>query len=187
MNDKQINILTRAVEVFSRYGFKKTTMGDIADQAGISRQTLYASYKSKEEVMSAAMLFLTDKTILEIRAAWEAQDTLSEKIDTFYELLILAYYRAVQKMPDAEELLKGPESLGPETLKYADNRKTELLEELFVPYEAKFAARGMTSKDYADFFLKAAASFKFSSEDEAHLARLLTSLKTATELMLIDS
>lgn len=184
MDQKQINILLAAVDVFSRYGFKKTTMGDIAEHVGISRQTLYASYSSKEDVMSAAMLFLTEQTMDEVQQIWQIQDTLSQKIDTFFELTILKFYRAVQNMPDSEDLLSGPDGFGKDTLKCADQRKAELLSELFKPYEAPLAKLDTTPNEFAEFFLMSAVGFKHSADNEAKLIKLLGSLKQSAMLML---
>lgn len=186
MNQKQINILLAAVNVFSRYGFKKTTMGDIADHVGISRQTLYASYANKEEVMAAAMLFLTEKTMVEVRELWQNQNTISEKVDTFFEHTILKYFRAVQSMPDSEDLLSGPDGFGKDALKHVDQLKTELLAELFSPYETPLAKLDTNPKEFADFVLKTASGFKYSAESEEQLLKLLGTLKQSMMLMLAE-
>ena len=43
-------ILETAMRVFLRYGFKKTSMDDLARAAGLSRQGLYLHYRTKEEL-----------------------------------------------------------------------------------------------------------------------------------------
>jgi Transcriptional regulator len=47
-------ILNAAISIFSRYGFKKTSLEDIADAAGISKQGLYLYFKGKEDIFRAA-------------------------------------------------------------------------------------------------------------------------------------
>ena len=49
-------ILTGARELFERFGFKKTTMEDIAKQIGKSKSALYYYYKTKEEIFEAVVL-----------------------------------------------------------------------------------------------------------------------------------
>ncbi|WP_299919671.1 TetR/AcrR family transcriptional regulator [uncultured Roseobacter sp.] len=44
----QIKILTAAEDVFLRNGFVGTNMDAVAEQAGVSKQTVYARFKSKE-------------------------------------------------------------------------------------------------------------------------------------------
>ncbi|WP_207510388.1 TetR/AcrR family transcriptional regulator [Longitalea luteola] len=49
-------ILNGARELFERFGFKKTTMEDIARQIGKSKSALYYYYKTKEEIFEAVIL-----------------------------------------------------------------------------------------------------------------------------------
>ena len=51
MDEKQVAIAEAAIRVISRYGVKRTTMQDIADEAGVVRQTLYNYYKKKDDVL----------------------------------------------------------------------------------------------------------------------------------------
>jgi len=48
-------ILDAAIPVFGRFGFRKTSMEDIAEAAKISKQGLYLHFSGKEEVFTAAM------------------------------------------------------------------------------------------------------------------------------------
>lgn len=48
-------ILDAAVSVFGRFGFKKTSVDELAAAAGISKQGLYLHFSSKEEVFLAAL------------------------------------------------------------------------------------------------------------------------------------
>ena len=68
MSEKQANIIEAATATFARYGVKRTTMGDIAEQAGISRQTLYSFYPNKDEILSAAIVSMADQMIQKVRS-----------------------------------------------------------------------------------------------------------------------
>lgn len=58
-------ILDAAVQVFGRFGFKKTTVDDLAAAAQISKQGLYLHFSSKEEVFVSAMQkYLDDGLVL---------------------------------------------------------------------------------------------------------------------------
>lgn len=50
------DILNGARDLFQRFGFKKTTMEDIARQIGKSKSALYYYYKTKEEIFEAVVL-----------------------------------------------------------------------------------------------------------------------------------
>jgi TetR/AcrR family acrAB operon transcriptional repressor len=50
---RQEQILSAAAAVIARLGYDKTTMGDIAEEAGVSRRTVYLYFKGKEELFEA--------------------------------------------------------------------------------------------------------------------------------------
>jgi AcrR family transcriptional regulator len=52
---KQRALLDAAVGVFARFGFRKTSMDDIARAAGVSRQGLYLLFSNKEELFRRAV------------------------------------------------------------------------------------------------------------------------------------
>jgi AcrR family transcriptional regulator len=52
---RQERVLAAALGVFGRYGFRKTSMDEVARAAGISRQGLYLYFASKEALFRAAV------------------------------------------------------------------------------------------------------------------------------------
>lgn len=67
--NRQRVILEMAAKVFLRYGFKKTSMDDLARAAGLSRQGLYLHFKTKEELFRAAILNVIEGATVAYRAA----------------------------------------------------------------------------------------------------------------------
>jgi len=56
MNEaKKAKVIEAAQSVFFRYGYRRVTMRDIAEAAGISRPALYLLFCSKEEVFEATL------------------------------------------------------------------------------------------------------------------------------------
>ncbi len=53
MDEKREYIVTAAEKIFVRYGFRKTTVDEIAKAAGMGKSTLYYYFKSKEEIFAA--------------------------------------------------------------------------------------------------------------------------------------
>lgn len=53
--EKGFQILDAAVELFTEQGFASTSMDQIAKRAGVSKQTVYSHYGSKEELFVAAI------------------------------------------------------------------------------------------------------------------------------------
>ena len=69
-----------ATEVFSRYGYARTTMGDIASEAVISRPALYLLFPDKDAVFAAVIRGMDEQKHREIRAAIARLDGLHAKL-----------------------------------------------------------------------------------------------------------
>ncbi|MBL9101094.1 MAG: TetR/AcrR family transcriptional regulator [Myxococcales bacterium] len=68
-NARRVAILEAATGVFLRYGFKKTSMDDLARAAGLSRQGLYLHFPTKDALFKAAVQHLVDDSRSQARAA----------------------------------------------------------------------------------------------------------------------
>ncbi|OCW58590.1 TetR/AcrR family transcriptional regulator [Hoeflea olei] len=187
MDDKDHRILEAAIAVFARYGVRKATMGDIADHAGVSRQTLYARYSGKGEIIDAALRLVTEKVVGEVSAAWKKADSTGDRLDIFFDRAIVQFFEQTRQMPDSGELmavLGGNPATGEAGGGTAEQGKIDLLAGLFAPYEKVLSASGATPRDLAEFVYRSSTGFKFTALDSDHLGRLLAVLKQATLKML---
>lgn len=82
INDVEIknSILEAAKRVFQKWGINKTTMEDIAHEAGKGKSTLYYYYQSKEEIFDAVVLDQFDEIILKVVKLSSAASTAKEKL-----------------------------------------------------------------------------------------------------------
>ena len=64
-------ILRAATAIFLRYGFKKTSMDDIAQAAGVSRQGLYLYFDTKDFLFREALQYLVSYYISTARSVAE--------------------------------------------------------------------------------------------------------------------
>lgn len=71
---RQTAIVDAATGIFLRYGFKKTTMEDIARTVGISRQALYLHFPTKEAVFKAMVTRTLEAMRMEASAALARED-----------------------------------------------------------------------------------------------------------------
>ncbi|MDP1629948.1 MAG: helix-turn-helix domain-containing protein [Caulobacter sp.] len=74
------SILDGALEMFSRHGFEKTGMSDIAAAAGLSRTSLYKRFATKEEVFKALSQRINEGVLGDVKAAASAPGTPAEKL-----------------------------------------------------------------------------------------------------------
>ncbi|MEQ4547940.1 TetR/AcrR family transcriptional regulator, partial [Nocardioides kribbensis] len=63
----QATVLRRAIELFNRQGYDGTSMGDIAQELGLTKSAIYHHVPSKEHLLSAAL----DEALGELTAAIE--------------------------------------------------------------------------------------------------------------------
>jgi AcrR family transcriptional regulator len=89
-------LVVAATGVFLRYGFKKTSMDDLARAAGLSRQGLYLHFDSKETLFKASVLRLVG----ELRVAWQAA---LDRQGVSVEERIIGAFHAVHGMAIAED------------------------------------------------------------------------------------
>ena len=64
-------ILRAAIAIFLRYGFKKTSMDDVARAAGVSRQGLYLYFDTKDFLFREALQYLVSYYISTARSVAE--------------------------------------------------------------------------------------------------------------------
>ena len=72
-------ILDAAAGVFLRFGYKKTSMDDLARAAGLSRQGLYLHFPTEEELFKEGVLRLIEGTRAAGRAALARAELLESR------------------------------------------------------------------------------------------------------------
>ena len=179
MSDSEPKLIQAAIETFARYGFRRTTMGDIAKTAGLSRQTLYASYSNKEEILAAAIEALGHETLANLEVQWATASDVAEVLAIFCEQITVKEFEMIRNMPDAEDLISGltgesKAALGRVQASYsaALSDKLRTVSEI----DAKSAAV------MAEFFVLAAKGLKHVAEDTDHLRNQLSLLSSAAIL-----
>ena len=86
-DSRKQQLLEAALGVFARHGYRKTSMDDVAQAAGVSRQGLYLHFETKEDLFREAVHH-------SIRQAHAAVDTALEVTDTSLEERLVAAFDA---------------------------------------------------------------------------------------------
>ncbi|PTW59746.1 TetR family transcriptional regulator [Breoghania corrubedonensis] len=71
-------ILAAALEIFSRFGFRGTTLDEIAREAGMSKSNLLYYYPSKAQIYKAVLEEILDEWLKPLRALDVAGDPAAE-------------------------------------------------------------------------------------------------------------
>lgn len=85
IDPKQQAILEAAWAAFSTYGFRKTSMDDIAKGAGMSRPALYLHFKNKEAIFRALVAAYYGNAAENVRAGLASEGTLAERLLAAFE------------------------------------------------------------------------------------------------------
>ncbi len=80
------NILASAEALFYKFGVRKTTVGDICREAGVSRMTFYKHYRDKVHVAEAVINKLIDEMIGSYRRIMGQKIPYGERVRQFIEL-----------------------------------------------------------------------------------------------------
>jgi AcrR family transcriptional regulator len=81
-------ILNEARELFERFGFKKTSMEDIARQIGKSKSALYYYYKTKEDIIEAVILREIEVVEIMVAEAMSIEESAVAKFRVFFTTVL---------------------------------------------------------------------------------------------------
>jgi AcrR family transcriptional regulator len=80
---KQKAIVEAANRIFSRFGYKKSTLEDIAQAARMAKSSLYYYFKSKEEILQAVVEQEIELAMNELGSAISSHSTPQEKLRAY--------------------------------------------------------------------------------------------------------
>ena len=98
-------ILTAGQTLFGRHGFQRTSMADIAREAGIARATLYLRYSDKRALFEALAAMLVDDALAGAEAAWNDDWDLAANLEAVVLAKELDFFRLINATPHGAELL----------------------------------------------------------------------------------
>jgi AcrR family transcriptional regulator len=102
-------ILSAAGNIFARFGYRRASMGQIAEEAGLTRQALYHHYPGKEALFRAVVEQLHELAYEAEAAAGLEQEEAGGGLADILAAQIGARFRylleCVEESPQADELL----------------------------------------------------------------------------------
>lgn len=81
-------IADAALRLFARYGYKRSSMDDIAKEAGLAKATLYLHFKGKDDVFRAMLRLLARRVEARCREVLAMQAPFTERLNA----LLLAHH-----------------------------------------------------------------------------------------------
>lgn len=103
------NIVSAATEVFSRYGFKKTSMEDIARALRMGKSSIYYYFKGKEEIFQAVVDREANLLRVKVKEILESGLPVTEKLRSYVKMRMdlikhLSNYMEILKNDDLMNL-----------------------------------------------------------------------------------
>ncbi|MCU0270062.1 MAG: TetR/AcrR family transcriptional regulator [Acidimicrobiales bacterium] len=105
-------LLDATVEAAAIHGLARLSVGDVAQRAGLSRQTLYKHFPSRDALLAEAVLREAARIVEQVIAAAEAAD--ADEPEASLEATILATLRVSREHPLLDRLVRTePDALLP--------------------------------------------------------------------------
>lgn len=116
-------ILAGAISVFGRYGYRRSSVDDVAREAGVAKGTIYLYHESKEAIFRAVGQEVADRLLAGAATARATGGSAAERLRLVLEARFLYIYDVVTRSPHAAEIL---------------DSKIRLLADVFESVEGKY-------------------------------------------------
>jgi AcrR family transcriptional regulator len=175
---KEEYVLNAAREVFMRYGFKRTTMSDLAEAAQMSRPTLYLIFSSKEEVFRSLITQIFTELLREVREEVSRHDEVADQLTGAFEVWCVRPFEMIQESPDARDILESGYAFATEITVQAFADYETILSDVLRPLVDVQADHRLSVEQLAHILTTASQGFKESATSAIQLRQLITGLLT---------
>lgn len=173
-------ILDGALRVFGQYGYRRTSMDDIAREAGIGKGTIYLSFASKEEVFQALSQGLAQRMLTDAEAARHRPGTIADRLTAMHTAWFGTYVETIQHSPHAAELLDAKHRLSAAVVADSTARYRQLVREAVAEAaaagELDLARAGLTADTAAELLIASARGLESSTDSPAEYRRYLAAM-----------
>jgi AcrR family transcriptional regulator len=173
-------ILDAALRVFGQYGYRRTSMDDIAREAGIAKGTIYLSFASKEEVFQALSERLSERMLAGAEAARRRPGTTTDKLAAMHAAWFGTYAQTISRSPHAAELLDAKHRLSANLVADAASRYKRLVRDVLTQAaaagELDLEPAGLTADTAAELLIASARGLQSSAASPAACRRYLNAL-----------
>lgn len=169
----QLRVLEAARTVFSRYGFHRASMAEVAKAAGVSRAALYLNFADKTALFRALADLIVSESLAAAEAAWDDRDELPANLRAAILAKDLPIYRLLHSSPHGVELLSADAEVTASAARKLESGFADILagraEILEKAGTAEFSAFG-GARRFGDLVAKLTAGLKTEMRcEEAYL------------------
>ena len=165
--EKREAVFDAAANVFAQYGFRRTSMNDVAQAAGMSRPGLYVLFENKEDLFRQLATHRQNEAISEAVAILEQDYPFAER----FTEAILAYerifYEPIAGSPHAAEFIDISDSLVAEDIMRRHQRLVcylaNVIDEAITSGQASMSTTGLSTKSFVDLLMASISGQKQSA------------------------
>jgi AcrR family transcriptional regulator len=125
--EKHEAILAAALTLFGHYGYRRTSIDDIAQEAGIAKGTVYLYFKSKEEIFRALSQQLLDHVLAHAEEAANTVVPIELCLRALMEAKFGYFFDLMHQSTHVRELIDAKNSLCADLFAQADQRYLRIL------------------------------------------------------------
>ena len=174
-NSRRQTILTSAWEIFAAYGFRRTSMQDIADKVGISRPALYLEFNNKADIFRGLARSIFQQNIVNAEEIFATDAPLKDKLLQVLVISFADFYQHIENTPHGEELLNiKTELAGDIYLDWLDEIKSTICEGINKAIENKsleVGNSGIDAEEIASIIINTMHGSKSRQTSEAELRK----------------
>jgi AcrR family transcriptional regulator len=174
---KRAAILDAALRLFSQYGYRRTSIDDIAHDAEIAKGTVYLSFKSKEEIFRALCERLIERADSAVKLARATTGPVDERLVAVLEAKFGLFFETVYRSAHAAELMDSKNRLSADLFAQSGRRYMkvlrEMIEEATRTGELAPARMELDADDLAQMLVAAAHGIESAATSRAQYHRRL--------------
>ena len=173
-DEKTQRILAAALDVFGRYGFRKTSMQDVADAAVMSRAALYLHFKNKEDLFRTGSASVHADVLARTEAAFADPVPFFRRLEAGLRSFAVGLMAPLSAGNHAQELFDVNTALAADVSEQARQRFLKLIREALTQAAAAGEIRLGNGQDVdalADVIHAAMHGFKQTDGDIPALER----------------
>src|SRR6202171_5128939 len=165
---KPTAIVLAALELFTRYGYRKTSVDDIAQAAQVAKRTVYLHFENKAAVFLAILEYLGDQVRQRCaaaeRAGGTAVDRLTGLLDAYFGMGFELFSKS-EHMPELEETFSklARSRIGDLNTEYQE-RLGSFFRSLQKPAETGGPPQGLTVEEIVYIIVRAAEGAKHDAK-----------------------
>jgi AcrR family transcriptional regulator len=177
---KRAAILAATLRLFGQYGYKRTSIDDIAAEADIAKGSVYLSFASKEEIFRALCEDIVRRIEADAVRARDSDAPLAERILALLQAKFGFYFETVRKSPHAAELMDSKNRLSAGLFEKLDRRYQRILrdaiEEASGRGEIDPQGRGLSPAGVVELLLAGAYGIEHSAASSSIMQRMMSEL-----------